>query len=167
MTENELSEAFSRGLDLAAGADLSFISKSGHDYAKNMHDESVRLKTIAREMNEEVPKVTLNCKICGAEIDAHYGEVSLTIQPHVIQDGSFWKIDQYNPDIYKQDIVCEPCIIELRDKIQGHVPLVVYTFTEILGFVRTSIREKYLYAKMRVRAKINRIAVKTIGRAIL
>ena len=63
--------------------------------------------------------MTLYCKICGSEITDHYGEINLTIQPHVIQDGSFWAIDQYNPDIYKQDIVCEPCIIKMRDFVRG------------------------------------------------
>lgn len=145
---DDMTNAFQRGLDMAAGADLSFCSKRGSDYANKMADESVRLKTIAREMNEEVPKVTLNCNICGAEIDAHYGEVKLTIQPHVIQDGSFWKIDHYNPDSYNQDIVCEPCIIRLRDMIRGTEPAITPTWSELWSFAKTRIRyayEKYCY----------------------
>lgn len=56
----------------------------------------------------------LKCKICGADIDAHYGELTLIIQPRVIKDGTFWKIDGYMPDTIRVGPVCETCIVSVR-----------------------------------------------------
>lgn len=88
---------------------------------------------------EEAQTMSLNCEICGAEIDTHYGEITVSIQPHAIRDGSFWTIDSYVADVLNRKIVCEPCIIHLkRDHydIDGIKP---YTIRQLWMLTRQTI----------------------------
>ena len=97
--------------------------------------EVKRLKELITNYPEEVQPMSLNCEICGTPIDSHYGELTISIQPHVIKDGSFWKIDKYVPDVLKRKVLCEACIIRMKHDIPYDVDD-LYTWGQIWMFIK-------------------------------
>ena len=109
-------------------------------YQERCREEVKRLKEqINNWPKEEVEPMTLNCEVCGAPIESHYGELTVSIQPHVIKDGTFWTIDNYVPDVMKRKLLCEPCIIHLKkDYANIEDEMLPYTRSELWILIKQS-----------------------------
>ena len=108
-------------------------------YQQACREEVNQLRDQIRNYHEEVEKVQLNCEVCGCEIQQHYGEMTLSIQPHVIKDGSFWSIDKYMPDVLNRKVMCEPCIIKMKHEI-SYDSEDMYTWSQLWMFIKQKIR---------------------------
>lgn len=107
-------------------------------YQAACREEVKRLKELITNYSEEAQPMSLNCEICGTPIDSHYGELAISIQPHVIKDGSFWKIDKYMPDVLKREVLCETCIIRMKHDIPYDVDD-LYTWGQLWMFIKQKV----------------------------
>jgi hypothetical protein len=108
-------------------------------YQKKCREELKRTRELIHNYREEVEKVQLNCEACGSEILEHYGELTVSIQPHVVKDGSFWKIDSYRPDTLQRRLLCEPCIIKLKHDVVYNPNIQPYTWDELWALIKQRV----------------------------